>query len=135
MDPDQPWLGKQQLQRGLWLGRTGWAEGDGQQLPRLSLGKEGAISIKPKNHQNCWSWVTTTALARARHPQPCLASGELLCFPDKRKAAMQQSVRATPENICTSSASRVNHDRNEHQSPLWLKMDVVSTPKHMKNTI
>lgn len=102
------------------------------------MAREEAIRIKsPK--QNAGAVLTTTALAWILCPEEkqqfCLASGKLLFFPDERKTAMQQSVRATPENICTSSASRVNHDRSEHQSPLWLKMDVVSTPKYMKNTI
>lgn len=99
------------------------------------MAQEGAIRIKSPN-QNAGAGLTTTALARALCPkekqQLCLASGELLFCPDERKTAMQQSVT---ENICTSSASRVNHDRSEHQSPLWLKMGVVSTPKYMENTI
>lgn len=109
----------------------------GTSCPSLALAREGAIRIKTQTRtlelSNHYSPGMDTTPEEKQ--QFCLASGELLCFPDKRKAAMQQSVRATPENICTSSASRVNHDRNEHQSPLWLKMDVVSTPKHMKNTI
>lgn len=140
MDPNQPWLVESNsFQRD--FGKPGLIAGlrvTGTSCPGLALAREGAIRIKSPN-QNAGAVLTTTALAWTLSPEDkqqfCLASGELLFFPDKRKTTMQQNVRASPENICTSSVSRVNHDRSEHQSPLSLKMDVVSTPKYMKNTI
>lgn len=123
------------------FGRPGLVSGlrgTGTSCPSSALAREGVIRIKSPN-QNAGAVLTTAALAGTPRPeekqQLCLAAGELLLFPGKGKTAMQQSERATPESICTSSAPRVNHDRSEHQSSLWLKMDVVSTPKYMKNTI